>query len=336
MPSPPSIALVAASSVVPRLDLEAGADRLRSAGCDVFLHPQCFDTHFTYAGSDHQRADALWQVANDDRFNVIWLARGGYGAVRLLPLLDQLTLAHGPPPRKLLVGYSDVTVLHEYARARWHWPTLHAPMPAAANFGLYDPAHWRGLLDLINGKHPGRAWGERPLKWLNTNPDSASSPLAASRSGMPGESIELELIGGNLSLWASIVGTPYAPTPGKSRLIFFEDIGEKYYRIDRMLTQIRQAGLLDGAAALLLGDFTNCDDDAPQLVRGPDDSKIPLRRQFGKDEAITEIFATLPLPVATGLPVGHGPNFAPLPLGATYRATSDGAFELIHWDWLVT
>src|SRR5258706_5624822 len=161
-----SIALVAASSVVPRLDLEAGADRLRAAGCDVFLHPQCFETHFTYAGSDQQRADALWQVASDDRFNIIWLARGGYGAVRLLPLLDQLTAQHGPPPRKLLVGYSDVTVLHEYARTRWHWPTLHAPMPAAANFALYDPAHWRALLDLINGRHPGRASGDRPLKRL--------------------------------------------------------------------------------------------------------------------------------------------------------------------------
>ena len=319
MASPPSIALVAASSVVPRLDLEAGADRLRAAGCDVFLHPQCFETHFTYAGSDQQRADALWQVASDDRFNIIWLARGGYGAVRLLPFLDQLTAQHGPPPRKLLVGYSDVTVLHEYARTRWRWPTLHAPMPAAANFGLYDPTHWRALLDLINGKHPGRAWGERPLHWLN-------QPATA----------EVELIGGNLSLWASIVGTPYAPAPGRNRLVFFEDIGEKYYRIDRMLTQIRQAGLLDGAAALVLGDFTNCDDDAPQLVRGEGDTKIPLRRQISKDEAITEIFATLPLPVATGLPVGHGPNFAPLPFGATYRAADDGSFELIHWDWLVT
>ncbi|MDB5319913.1 MAG: Muramoyltetrapeptide carboxypeptidase [Phycisphaerales bacterium] len=314
-----SIALVAASSVVPRLDLETGADRLRAANFDVFCHPQCFDTHFTYAGDDQQRANALWQVANDNRFNIIWLARGGYGAARLLPLLDALTAQHGPPPRKLLVGYSDVTVLHEYARTRWHWPTLHAPMPAATNFGLYDPAHWRALLDLINGKHPGRAWGDRPLKWLNV-------PATA----------EVELVGGNLALWSSIAGTPYAPTPGRNRLVFFEDIGEKYYRIDRMLTQIRQAGLLDGVAALILGDFTNCDDDAPQLVRGPDDTKIPLRRQFSKDEAFTEIFASLPFPVATGLPVGHGPNFAPLPLGATYRAAANGSFELIHWDWLET
>src|SRR3954467_10845309 len=172
MPNSIRIALVAASSVVPRLDLETGADRLRADGFDVYLHPQCFETHFTYAGTDEQRAAALWQVANDDRFNIIWLARGGYGAARLLPFLDQLTAQHGPPPRKLLVGSSDVTVLHEYARPRWHWPTLHAPMPAASNFGLYDANHYRALLDLIQGRHPGKAWGERPLKWINT-------PLAA-------------------------------------------------------------------------------------------------------------------------------------------------------------
>jgi muramoyltetrapeptide carboxypeptidase len=142
------------------------------------------------------------------------------------------------------------------------------------------------------------------------------------------------LVGGNLSLWASVVGTPFAPTAGRGRLVFFEDIGEKYYRIDRMLTQIRQAGLLDGAAAVLLGDFTSCDDDPPQLVRGEAGGQVPLRRSFTLDEAVAEIFGKLPVPVAVGLPVGHGPNFAPLPLGARYRAGADGSFELVAWDGL--
>jgi len=317
---PPRIAFVAASSVVPRLDCEAGVDRLRAAGFKATVHPQCFETHFTYAGADAQRAAALWQVANDDEVDMVWLARGGYGAARLLPLLDDLTKHHGPPHRrKLLVGYSDVTVLHEYARTRWRWPTLHAPMPSAGNFGTYDQSHWRALLDLIQGKHPGDVWGDRPLKWLNAPPATA---------------IEAELVGGNLALWSSVVGTPYAPTPAKGRILFLEDIGEKYYRIDRMLTQIRQAGLLDDAVAIVLGDFTNCDDDAPQLVRGPNDTRIPLRPQYTFDHALKEIFAPLPIPVATGLPVGHGPNFAPLPLGATYRLTPDGAINLLEWDWL--
>jgi muramoyltetrapeptide carboxypeptidase len=101
-----------------------------------------------------------------------------------------------------------------------------------------------------------------------------------------------------------------------------------------MLTQIRQGGLLDGAAAVLLGDFTNCDDDPPQMVRGAGETKIPLRRQFTQSQAFDQIFASLPLPVASGLPVGHGPHFAPLPLGATYRVSAEGGIELIRWDWL--
>jgi muramoyltetrapeptide carboxypeptidase len=318
-PSSLRVAVVAASSAVPRVELEAGVGRLRVEGFDVRVDPRCFAGHFTYAGTDEDRAASFWEAATNPDVDVVWMARGGYGAGRLLPLLDDLTARHGKPPRKLLVGYSDVTVLHEYARTRWGWATLHAPMPAAPDFGQYDKVHWRALVDLVHGRHPHRAWGERPLTWLNPP---------------PGPSVEAEIIGGNLALWSSVAGTPYAPTSGQGRIVFFEDVGERFYRLDRMLTQIRQGGLLDGAAAVLLGDFTDCNDDPIKLVRGPGDTQLPLRPQLRWDDALREIFGSLPVPVATGLPVGHGPNFAPLPLGAQYRAWADGAFELVSWDWL--
>jgi muramoyltetrapeptide carboxypeptidase len=101
-----------------------------------------------------------------------------------------------------------------------------------------------------------------------------------------------------------------------------------------MITQIRHAGLLDNAAAILLGDFTDCEDDPVKQVRAETGGTKPLRRQYTQPEAFHEIFAHLGVPVATNLPVGHGPNFAPLPLGARYRVTSDGAFTLTAWDWL--
>jgi muramoyltetrapeptide carboxypeptidase len=170
-------------------------------------------------------------------------------------------------------------------------------------------------VDLVRGKHPGAIWGERPLTWL-TEPVDVSG----------------DLIGGNLSLWAAMTGTPYPPAAARGKIVFFEDIGEKFYRIDRMVTQIRQAGLLDGAAAIVLGDFTNCDDDAVKMVGGPRETKVPLRPQYDWAQAVAEIFGGLGVPVATGLPVGHGPNFAPLPLGAVFEITGDGTFNLKGWE----
>ena len=294
-------------------------ERLRGEGLAVRVHPSCFEQHFTYAGSDEARACALWDAAIDSEVDVVWMARGGYGATRLLPQLEIFTrkLGNTLARKKLLVGYSDVTALHEFVRRRWGWATLHAPMPAEANFGEYPAAHWRGVVDLVRGKHPGAVWGERPLTWLGAHADVSG-----------------ELIGGNLSLWAAMAGTPYPPAAARGRIIFFEDIGEKFYRIDRMVTQIRQAGLLDGAAGVVLGDFTNCDDDAVKMVRGPGETRVPLRPQYDWERAVAEIFGPLGVPVARGLPVGHGPNFAPLPLGARYRAGGDGRFELLSWDWI--
>jgi muramoyltetrapeptide carboxypeptidase len=311
-----TVAVVAASSVVPPVELAAGVERLRTEGFDVRVDGRCAARHFTYAGTDDQRAAAFWEAAVDRDVDVVWMARGGYGAARVLPKLEALAESHGAPARKLLVGYSDVTVLHEFVRRRWGWTTLHAPMPAAGNFGSYDAGQWRALIDLVHGRRPGTCWGERPVRWLTA----------------PAE-VEAELVGGNLAMWASVVGTPYAPTAGRGRIVFFEDVGERFYRLDRMVTQVRQAGLLDGAAAVVLGDFTNCDDDPPLAVRGPGEERVPLRPAIGWEEAVAEIFGGLGVPVAVGLPVGHGPGFAPLPLGARFRVGAGGEFEMVGWDW---
>lgn len=303
------IAITAASSAVPEIELEEGADRLRAEGFDVRVDPRCLARHFTYAGTDDQRAMSLWEAAVSDA-QVVWMARGGYGAARLLPMLDELTKQHGPPARKMLVGYSDVTVLHEYVRRRWGWTTLHAPMPATANFGKYDPAQWEALMWMVRGQRPDdEVWGR--VSWMTEAVE-----------------VEGELVGGNLSLWASLVGTPYAPTPARGRILFLEDIGERFYRIDRMVTQIRQAGLIDGALAIVLGDFTDCDDDAIKKVKQRGGGTRPLRLAIAKEEALREIFGGLGVPVATGLPVGHGPGFAPLLLGGIYRVSREGEVEM--------
>jgi muramoyltetrapeptide carboxypeptidase len=327
-----SVGIVAASSTVPKVEFEIGVEHLRAADFDVTVHAQTLEHHFTFAGTDERRAQGIYDYAIDPAIDVIWMARGGYGAGRLLPILEQLTRKLGKPKQqKLLVGYSDVTVLHEFVRSRWGWCTLHAPMPSASNFSLLKESEWRATVDLVHGRMPGNVWSNPPLRFLDD---------------VPSDTIESEIVGGNLSLWASMMGTSFAPTTN-GRMVFLEDIGEPFYRIDRMMTQLVQAESFKGVRALILGDFTNCNDEdnqclaAPEpgvnprtLLSNPQAKKQSLRKVYQQPEAFQEIFAHLPIPVATGLPVGHGPNFAPLPLGAKYRLTPDGQFDLLEWGWI--
>jgi muramoyltetrapeptide carboxypeptidase len=304
------------------VELESGVARLRDAGLSVQVHEQCSRQHFTFAGTDSQRAEAFFEYATSPDIDVIWCARGGYGATRILPLLEQMTRERGTPPRKLLVGYSDVTALHEFVRKYWGWCTLHATMPGALNFDQIRPAEWRATLDRVHGLATETPWPE-PMQFL---------------ANKPAQPIQGELVGGNLTLWACLAGTPYAPSAA-GKIVFFEEVGEPWYRIDRMITQIEQAGMLAGVKAILLGDFTDCRDETHRVLKESNsDEKIPLRPYYSQAHAMEEIFATLGrrlgIPVAMGLPAGHGPNFAPLPLGARYQLSIDGTLHLTEWDWL--
>jgi muramoyltetrapeptide carboxypeptidase len=274
-------------------------------------------------------------MATEPSIEALWCARGGYGAARLLPILEQFTEEGGAPPKKLLVGYSDITVLHEFVRNRWGWSTLHAVMPAA-DLGAINQDEWRATVALVKRTRPTIAYEQACLKCMTP---ALAKPQAA------------ELMGGNLSLWASLMGTPWQPD-ARGKILFLEDLGEPYYRIDRMFTQVVQSGGLDGAVALVLGDFTDCKDESNQVLKPPSNDeerenirkdrksapKQPLRPIYEEREAFDTIFGEvgrrMGIPVAYGLPVGHGPNFAPLPLGARYELRPNGSLKLLEWDWL--
>lgn len=329
------IGIFAPSSVVGQVELGVGVDFLTKAGFEVQVHQQVRAKHFTFAGRDEQRAEALFDLAHNKQVDIVWAARGGYGAQRLLPYLDDLTKKHGKPIRKLLIGYSDVTVLHEYVRRKWGWATLHAPMPSAASFTRLKKEEWRNILKLVRGEMIDYPAGQKKMRWMTEPPSRA---------------ITGELVGGNLSLWQSLVGTPWSPTTGKGKILFFEDVDEKLYRLDRMIVQISQAGLLDGAAAMVLGDFTDCNDEsntclAPcqgavlkKAIANPTKAqRQPLRKTFSTEHGLREIFVPvcerLRIPLIKGLPVGHGPGYFPLPLGGTYELSADGRLQLMSWNW---
>jgi muramoyltetrapeptide carboxypeptidase len=335
------IGIVAPSSKLPKIEFNLGLDQIREAGLSPIVHPQCKKSWLFFAGTDEERALAFFEYAVDPRFSVVWSARGGYGAARILPYLEKLTAERGVPDRKLFMGYSDATVLMEYVRNRWGWATLHAPMPAMRKFCLQTPAEWNSLLYFIRGstqtktKAATAPWEKKKLHFIN---------------GAPKSPIEAELVGGNLAVWTSLIGTPYAPR-SKGKMLFLEDVDEPLYRLDRMLQQLVQSGSLKDVQAILLGNFLNCKDTVARVIgvepKGslktllenpkPEQLKL-LRKKLDERRGLREIFGEvgdrLGIPVAEGLPVGHGPGIAALPLGAQYRLDRKGQLKLLDWDWL--
>jgi muramoyltetrapeptide carboxypeptidase len=336
MTQSPVIGIITPCSVAPQVELALGVDRLAKAGFEVRVHRQCAEQHYWFAGDDRSRAEALFEFAQDPEVDVIWSGRGGSGAPRLLPILDELTKQHGKPAKKLLAGYSDVTALHHYAATRWGWSTLHASMPASDFYDITED-HFQTMLELIRKKRVDMPWRDSRMKFLTSAP---SKPATGT------------LVGGNLAVWNYLTGTPYQPRDMKGKFLFFEDLSEGYYRIDGMFSQIEQAGGLEGLAGIILGDFCACDDSVANVLKhkpAPDQVReslkhkdkqetVPLRPTFGEIESLTEIFASrgekYGFPVGYKIPVGHGPNFAPLPLNADYELTPDGGLELVSWDWL--
>ncbi len=332
----PRIGIVAPSSKVPQVELKLGVEKIREAGFEVSVHSQCKKSHLFFAGTDEERSSALIEYAKDPEISVIWCARGGSGAIRILPWLDQWSPRGQTPTRKLMIGYSDSTALMEYARKNWGWSILHAPMPSMRKFSLLDPEDWSALESWIQQKKTSAPWQHQKLEYW---------------SHPPRRSVSGTLLGGNLTVWSGLMGTPYESDPGRS-LLFFEDIDEGLYRIDRMLQQQILSGAWDQVQAIVLGNFLNCRDHAPLVLKrhpelgirarvlnspAPEELK-PLRKTFAQEQGLRKIWSDvgqrLRVPVAFGLPVGHGPEVSPLPLGARYRLSPEGYLELVQWDWL--
>ncbi|MBI2712736.1 MAG: LD-carboxypeptidase [Bdellovibrio sp.] len=328
------VGILAPSFKVGQVELKLGVEALKKAGFEVRTHPQCKKAHLFFAGTDEERANAFYEYAIDPTLPVLWAARGGYGAIRLIPILDHLSRTRGVPPTdKLLISYSDGTVLNEYVRKNWGWATLHAPSPAYRKFSILEEQDWKALQGWIRKEEVKAPWSGRKLQFWGEK---------------PGRTLEGTLVGGNLTVWTSLLGTSYEPE-AKGKILFFEDVDESLYRIDRMLQQLFLSGSLHGVRAIVLGTFLNCKDVVSSVLKKeprkqgvlvsprPGDLK-PIRKKIEDLVLLRVLFSELGkrlgVPVAFGLPVGHGPEVSPLPLGAQYRLHPDGRFELVRWNWI--
>ncbi|MEV4099626.1 LD-carboxypeptidase [Nonomuraea sp. NPDC049649] len=270
-----TVAVVAPSGPVDAAALRRGVERLEGLGMKVVVGQHVFDRQdLPYlAGTDAARAADLQAAWCDPAVSAVFCARGGYGAGRLLPLLDWDAMRAAGP--KVLVGSSDITALHRAFAVELGVPTLHGPMPGSA------------LLGGEEGPEPDT------LAHLRAALTGAAAPVTGDRVLVPGRA-EGVLSGGNLSLLASLCGTRYQPSFAGG-IAFLEDIGEEPYRVDRMLTQLLQAGAFEGVRGIALGSWVDCGDPYP---------------------ALRDRLAPLGVPVVAGLPAGHGSPQMSVWLGA--------------------
>lgn len=256
------------------------------------------------AGDDARRVEEWREAVADPDARAIFCARGGYGTMRILPAIDPAPLLDRP---RLLVGFSDITALHAVLN-RAGLATVHGPVVTQLGRAPEDAlAHLEAVL-FRRAPRPGAF--DLP---------SPGAGVVGARTVRPGRASG-PLLGGTLTLLSHLAGTPFAPILDGA-ILFLEDVGERPYRVDRCLTQLRLAGMLDRVAGVALGQFTDCDEGGLLAL-----------------DVVREAARALGVPAIEGLPCGHLDGNLALPLGA--RATlvapapgEDGLPRILFEGW---
>lgn len=238
------------------------------------------------------RANDLHRAFCDPEVNILWCVRGGSSSAQILPLLDYDRIAAHPKP---FIGFSDVTSIHIALQQRCHFPTFYGP---TAN-RIFQ-------------------WGEADFSWKSLRAALQTRDSMMHWENPPGEMAEVlrpgeaqgVVRGGNLSLIAASLGTPWQ-MDARGCILFLEDVGESVYALDRMLTQLRYAGIFDAAAGVLLGTFTDC--------------RNAYCDSYGPAELLRDFFADYPKPVIANVRSGHCTPMVTLSLGKFYRIIGHSA-----------
>ena len=293
------VGLIAPGSSIEEEALQEAIKNIKELGLQVELGKHVRARHGYIAGTDEERLNDLHMMFKRSDIDAIWCARGGYGCSRLLPNLDYQLIQDNP---KLLIGYSDITALLNGIFEKTGLVGIHGPVGASKQTD-YTKEHFVEVA--MNPKKQFKI--ELSSENLEKKDEAFEVHVI-----QPGKA-EGILVGGNLSLLAAMAGTGYQPEV-KDRLVFIEDVGEKPYRVDRMLTQLRQAYALEEAAGLALGVFADCEADE-------DDASLTLK------ECLKDRLGGLGIPVMYGFSFGHISNQCSLPLGV--RAQMDTTSKTI-------
>lgn len=277
-----TIALVAPAGYMPETDFEQSIETLQQWGFNIRKgHTPANQFHY-FSGTDEERKNDLQEMLDDPDVKAILCVRGGYGTGRIIDDLDFTKFKKNP---KWLIGFSDVTVLHNHIFTNCKVATLHAPMSAAFNDGEWNNQYVESLKKALTGKKGS----------YKANPHPYNHPGAA----------EGILVGGNLALLTHLIGTK-SDINTNGKILFIEDIGEYVYSVDRMMIQLKRAGKLNQLKGLIVGSFNDMKD-----------TDIP----FGQPvyDVIRDHVEQYNYPISFGFPVGHEKENFALKVGVEYE-----------------
>ena len=289
------------SAVRDKPAVRRGIARLRALGHEVDIDPAAFATHMRFAGDDETRLAAIERAATSGA-DIALITRGGYGLTRLLPRLPYKQIARAIKGGTRFVGLSDFTALQCAVLAKTGAVTWSGPA-VGEDFGVEgepDEIMQACFEDLAEGQGEGTGW---------------QLPAAERVEGL--KQVKGVLWGGNLAILAALVGTPWLPQV-RGGILFIEDVSEHPYRIERMLTQLLYAGVLQQQKAILFGQFNNY-------------KLVPHDKGFRLKTVIDRLRTQLKAPVYTGLPFGHVPTKVALPVGAPVNLAVEGRDAFLLW-----
>ncbi|WP_167612668.1 S66 peptidase family protein [Maribellus sediminis] len=286
-----TIGLVTPGGPITEEQLKNTASKLKEFGFKTYYLPSVLSQYGYFAGTDTERADELMHMFANDKVDAILCVRGGYGAIRILDMLDYELIKQHP---KALIGYSDITALLSVIFERTGLVTFHGPV-GVSSFNNFTMEAFENVLMKSQGKY--KYSYEREAE-TEENPEYDLYAISEGKA-------EGILIGGNLSVLDSMIGSKFEPD-FENKIVYLEETDEKIYRIDKMLFHLLYATNLKKAAGIALGIFNGCDynEEEPSLTL---------------KQAITDLLKPLGIPVVYGLPFGHISSKITLPTGVKAR-----------------
>lgn len=258
-------------------ELYKGLKFLEACGFKIRASKNIFGQDVICANSDGERLRQLQHALYSEDSKAVWCVRGGYGAIRLSA---EMAKWKAPKTSKLLIGYSDVSTIHQFLNQFWKWPSLHGPLLDRLGRGEVPPNDVAELKSLLKGELT-----DVQFSYLN--------PM--NRAAMKKSTVSAPVYGGNLMVMGSVLGTPLQKNSGG--ILFFEERGERGYRVDRLLMQMELAGMFKAAKAIVFGDFIGgLEPDGKDMV-------TPVLARFAERMSI---------PVFSGVPAGHGETQRPV------------------------